>query len=320
MFPKWKSSLEKQAMDAMQEKKFERALDQLEQLISYDVHTHDVMVGKLLCLMELGKQEEAEDLCKILLDRQDKHYEEYLHLYITLLFQMGHYQELIDQLDQVNIEAVGTPLKNQFNQLYEISQKLQEDRIASDGAHYIKELKKAVEQQDAKTQWVLIQRCKHVSITPTSLNYIESLLIDTSIDSVVKTGLIEWLQEQKVDKAILIQKQEQTVTVNPSELGTIVNSYKQNILDLLHHVEQENPTLFELIEQLLYRYIYVRYPFIVDQESQPEVAAALTLLGYQLLQLPLEEDWINQLPKYQVEYYIRDILECETNYLSIIED
>ncbi len=322
MFPKWKATLEKQSMEALKEKRYQDALEKLDELLSLDANSHEILIGKLICLMELGKYEEAEELYIHLIDKHDEHYFEYIHMYSTMLFQMSKYDELIDYLEDVFYEG-GIPdlLKNQLWQLYEISKKLHVDAKHEHVNQYIEKLVEAVERRDATAQWRTILKFKDTNITP-QLNLFSRLLKENHIHPVVKTAIAQLLQENQIDQSIEIHKLDQKIIVNPANIKAPYQDAATNqILSFLVDVEQNNPSLFELMEKLLFHYVYVRYPLLPsDQELYP-LSIALKQLGNQYLGLTVkQEDYNIEQEQEQVDVYIKHILDYETQYYAIIED
>src|SRR5690625_118339 len=108
LFPKWQKVLEEESVAAIKEKKFEDALEKLDNLLSYDVKNHDIYTGKLICLMELERYKEAQELCESLIEEKDSHYYQYIHIYLTLLFQTDQYDTLIDVVS-VELESGNVP-------------------------------------------------------------------------------------------------------------------------------------------------------------------------------------------------------------------
>ncbi|MBM7571998.1 tetratricopeptide (TPR) repeat protein [Aquibacillus albus] len=316
MFPKWQKSLEKDSKQAIEEKRYKDALYLLNQLIEYDKTSHDLWIGKLICLMELGEMEQAEDLCQDLVTKEDAFYYEYVHIYSTILFQTGQYELLIELLLEI-IEQDDLPesMEQQFQQMLEVSKSLKEDKKSEQALRYINHLKRAVIEKDDVVQWRIIEKCKHVSIQP-YVHELQQLLVDQAIHPVVKTAIIERFLEQQVEEEVEISKYNQTMKIKPSELRKVNSDYSSvNILGLLEDVEQENPTLFDLIKKLCQHYLYVVYPFTPNEEAYPKISKALEILGYQYLQI---ERTINE--QDEVNKYIIEIIECNKEYSSIIED
>src|SRR5699024_7352147 len=94
LFPKWKTQLEEESLTAIKEKEYREALQKLNKLIRYNVLNHETLIGKLICLIELGNYEEAQHMCEELISRKSEYYYQYVHIYLTLLFQTSQYQLL----------------------------------------------------------------------------------------------------------------------------------------------------------------------------------------------------------------------------------
>ncbi|MDL4841702.1 tetratricopeptide repeat protein [Aquibacillus rhizosphaerae] len=319
LFPKWKSTLENESKEALKDKRYGDALQYLNKLSDYDVNSHEVLTGKLICLMELGEEEEAEELCEKLLDERNEHYYEYLHIYSTLLFQASKYAEVIELLDnELNGQHIPEPIKTQLIQVSDISKNLNADQKKELGTRHLSKLKKAVDDADVSAQWGIIEKLQSINVLPQT-HFMEKMLIDDSIHDIVKAAIIDLFRVQGVNKPVELIKFNQQITVHPSELSSISNetSTKQ-ILELLEDIEQDNPSLFELIKELLYRYMYVRYPIMPIQESIVPISEALNLLGYYYLQL-MELDNLEKADK-NVIHYINEIIASEKEYFSVIKD
>ncbi|WP_176447538.1 tetratricopeptide repeat protein [Lentibacillus sp. CBA3610] len=103
---------------ALKEKRYEEALAKLDQLLGYGVQNHEVMIGKLMCLMELNRYKEAQDFCESLLIHKDEHYYHYVHIYLTILFQTSQYQLLMNQVEQeLESDLVPAEMKNSSSKL-----------------------------------------------------------------------------------------------------------------------------------------------------------------------------------------------------------
>ncbi|MRH42941.1 tetratricopeptide repeat protein [Aquibacillus halophilus] len=316
MFPKWKSTLEQESMNALKEKRYDDALTKLNQLIAHDVVTHEIVMGKLICLMEIGNYDEAEDLCHQLISNNDSHLFDYIHIYSTLLFQQSKYEMLIEELEEVFQRTdIPNSLKPQLNQLYEISKKLNIDKKEEEATRNIKKLKTAIRKQDYPQQWRILKDSREVSVD-SHIEYLKELLVDFSINPIIKTAVIQWLQEQKINDPIEVTKFETAETVIPSQLNTLTSHpITIQIEGYLHEIEQNNPSLFELIKKLLYRYLYVRFPIMPADEELVHISEALKLLGYQYLQMETNMDIEDE---EKLNSYLIDIITSEKEYFEIV--
>ncbi|MDC3415694.1 tetratricopeptide repeat protein [Aquibacillus sp. 3ASR75-54] len=315
MFPKWKERLMLQSKQAVKEQRYQDALAIYNKLLDYKTRTHEVYTGKLLCLMELGEMVEAEVLCEQLLATQEEGYSDYIQLYSTLLFQSNQYDKVVELLEDITSEHdLAQQVKEQLMQMYHLSKSLDDDRKMEDSFRLISQFKQAINDRDVWKQWRLIQKWEGLPVEP-HLEYLVSILKGEK-NPVIKTGIINLLITNNVDKQVEVVKFGKTKPVNPSKLEFISDheAVRGILLELEYH-EQSNPSLLQLIKALLYRFVFVRYPFVPGKEEYPSIAKALTLIGEQQFHLTnlLQEDS-------HLYEYIKTIMECDQVYLAIIEE
>ncbi|WP_233881045.1 tetratricopeptide repeat protein [Virgibacillus halodenitrificans] len=317
LFPKWKSVLEEESLQALKEKRYKEALTKLDELISYQVDSHEVMVGKLICLMELGRENEAQEICEGLLQNRDQHYYHYLHVYLTLLFQTNQYQLLMEQVeDEYASGKTPIEMKEQFDQLYNMSKKMQLDVTIDRSTTYMNELEQAVVHKNHAEQWRIIDKLRNIDMQPSEKVII--YLADEEIHPVNKTALFCWLQQSELETAVTINKLGHTVNVVPMDTEQMMEQvFIKEIVLLLRDLEQQNPSMFQLINKLLYRYAYVRYPLSPPPEDIEHIANALIMIGKEYVSIHnlLETDKNDRVNK-----YIEEIKFFEALYLSIIEE
>ncbi|WP_181349750.1 hypothetical protein [Thalassobacillus sp. CUG 92003] len=314
MFPGWKTTLEKEGLEAVRKKRYQEALDKFKPLFDYNVASKEVVTAQLVSLMELGQYEPAEELCQQLMKTEENDYFEYLHIYLTILFQTSRYQELVDLLDEIfESEEIPQQSRTQYWHLYEVSKKLLEESNVEMGSQFIQEWKRSIESEDLHKQWKTISKLKEINAQPFVEPFID-FLTSQSGHPIIKTGVIQWLQESKVDREIPLYKLGVTEKINPAHLKELRSDYVKNQIQLrLSNIEQQNPTLYKLLDQLLYRYMFVRYPLFPMEEEVPSIVQALKYLGHLYLQMPFD-DKLNE----ETHHYIEEIQLCEQHYSLII--
>ncbi|ASN05078.1 tetratricopeptide repeat protein [Virgibacillus necropolis] len=318
LFPKWKKTLEEESLLALKEKRYEEALHKLDQLLDYQVNNHEIVIGKLICLMELDRYEDAQVLSEELLKHRNENYYHYVHIYLTILFQTNQYKKLMEQVDyELDNVSVPQQMKEQFQQLYDMSEKMNVEIKEEKHTEYISELLEAVNEQNHVKQWRSVEKLRKINTIP-SIKATEALLTESFVHPVIKTAIFKWLQDSECNENIRIHKLEMQVEVKPNQVSDIHShaTFKQ-ILLLINKIELKNPTLYQLMETLLYRYIYVRYPIMPSSEHVKHIAIALTNIGEAYLGMEHLPD--NELDP-DILRYQDEIKLCETLYLSIIEE
>lgn len=314
LFPKWQKTLESESLVALKEKRYDDALEKLNELIDYKIDHQEIMVGKMICLMELGQHIDAERFAESLLNREDEGYFHYMHIYLTILFQTNQYEYLMETVEQeLEKQALPLVMREQFQQLYAISENMKRDLADEQSREDYAELEEALRNLDDHRQWVIITRLQSRELEP-SLRMIE-LLNEEEVSPVVKTAILLWIQQSQVKKELHIRKFGKTVQFDSNELLSLQdNPFQRRVLFMLRNLEQENPTLYELIETLFQQYLYVRYPFNLKQEDAFIVAEALHSIAQENLNLGRKEE-----AEEKVQKYIEEIQICQALYLAVTD-
>ncbi|WP_164216886.1 tetratricopeptide repeat protein [Virgibacillus sp. YIM 98842] len=317
LFPKWKISLEESSLQAMKEKRYEDALEKLDELLSYKVNHYEIIVGKIICLMELNRYNEAQNICEDMLQHKNDDYYHYLHIYLTLLFQTNQYEILMEQVEEELSKGSLPPLlEEQSKELYELSIKMKADVIIGENAEYTEGLRQAIHNENHLEQWGLVEKLRKSKAQPDK--HTLSILKEEQIHPVVKTAIFQWLQESAVKDKVHIRKLGLQLKVKPTEVTELK---KQNILkETVYHLEemeQQNPSLMKLLNKILYRYIYVRYPIMPPSEDAGIIAHALIHIGKEYISP--ENNSITE-PDALIASYLKEINLCESLFLSIIDE
>lgn len=313
LFPKWKRKLEEDSLQALKGKRYSEALEKLDQLIAYHVDSEEILVGKLICLMELGEYKEAQDLAESLIQHPSEGYFHYMHIYLTILFQTSQYDLLIETVEEA-LEKPDIPLamKEQFQQLYAISENMRSDLTDKQSREDYDDFLKAVASQEHQKQWRLAGNLKKSGRKPDWR--IKELLVKEEVHPVVKTVLFQWLQETDADELVEIHKLGRRGTLNPSETERLSeHSLKKQVHDLLKETEQENPSFYRMMNDVLDRYLYVLYPLISITSDAGLIAEAIRIAASPELQSA--EEGMDE----RLRDYIEEINMCQALYLMMLE-
>lgn len=314
LFPKWQERLESASLEALKKKRYDEALEKLEQLIEYRVDHQEIMVAKMICLMELGKHNAAETFAETLLNKNDDGYFHYMHIYLTILFQTNQYQRLMETVEnELKDKAVPAVMKEQFHQLYAISQNMQRDLADKRSREDYLEFERAIDEQDDHRQWVVITRLQSAGVNPRESMY--RILENEMVSPVVKTALLLWVKEQTIEKKLRIYKFGKVIELYTSNLPSLDEDIaKREVLFRLRHLENDNPTLYQMIETVFRQYLYVRYPFSINKEDSYFIAKALHIIAKSNLQA------LDEMPQDdKVKRYIEEIQVFQAMYLAVTD-
>ncbi|MYL19943.1 tetratricopeptide repeat protein [Halobacillus litoralis] len=314
MFPGWKSRLEQSGLAALKEKRYKEAAEAFEPLVEYDQAGHDVITGLLMSWIELGHFDQAEELCQEQMKETIDQYYHYLHIYITILFQSSRYSDIIDLLDEVfESEDIPHQSRTQLWQMYEVSRKLLEDSRKEQGKELSLAFKEALNSDEIHKQWQTLETLKKQD----PHDYLEEFttyLREPAVHPMIKSSILEWFRDGRVDKEVALTKFGMEITVIPGDLSMLQHDYIMKQIQMrLGRMEQKNPTMYEMVNNLLFHYCYVRYPLFPDEEEVPLLVEALKQLGHEYLQLPYQPDS----PAEDVARYKTDIELCEQHYVLV---
>ncbi|WP_100011974.1 tetratricopeptide repeat protein [Lentibacillus sediminis] len=317
LFPKWKDTLEEESLQALKEKRYEEALTKLNKLISYQAESYEIIVGKMMCLMELGYYQEAQDICELEMQKKDEHYYHFIHMYVTILFQTHQYDLLLEQAGyELASDSLPPELREQLQQLYHLSENMRNDIAEKENQAYLADFQEAVKKMDHRKQWRLVENLRKRKETPPA--EMADCLISSDIHPVTKTAIFNWLKNSGSIAETSVHKMDQYLSITPASAPDLWdNETNRQILAHISLWEQENPTLFQLMEKLLYRYTYVFYPILPPAGDAEKIAEALAQIAAAYMNLYTT---VTETNDPSVGSYMETIQLCEALYLGIIED
>ncbi|MFC4403942.1 hypothetical protein [Gracilibacillus xinjiangensis] len=303
IFPKWKNDLEHEAKLAMEGSDFQTAFQYFQKLTENGVESPEVLTGKLICMMELNMEEEAEELCERLISKKDNHYYSYIHIYATLLFQASKYHQVMYLIEDVLEEEVPSPISGQLNQMYQLSKELQQQVDIQTNQEVLQKLKEAIEQKNDRQQWYMVKRLLYLG-GQKDIPLLKEMLVKEDIHPVVKTAILEYYVNNNLTGNIHIEKFKVEETIDLHKAEVIPITFFEGIYQHLDHLQQNDPTSFQMIQFILQRFAYVYTPFLPQEENYSLFAETL-------------EYYVNQ--SFQFEEEFRDFSNVKEHYIKMIE-
>ncbi|WP_066194482.1 hypothetical protein [Gracilibacillus timonensis] len=321
MLPQWRHTLEQRATEAMQDSHFQEAYEHFHQLTENGVYSHEVMTGKLICMMELNMAEEAEELCEQLIAKQDQYYSSYVHIYATLLFQSSKYEEVMSVIDEVlegnsPHQEVPALIKEQLRHVYQLSEELQHQDDEQTFNEVTAQLEQALQENNDRQQWYMIKRLTKMDIYQDSPLYRE-MLIQPTTHPVVKTAMLEYYQKMGTEAPIHIEKfnLQDDIRLHPTE-SIIPASFFSGIMYFLEELQQEDPTKYQMIQFILERFAYVYTPFLPPKDDYKLLAESL--FYYVSRSFQLYDDTDHQTSEMK-QHYVDMITMSDKLYASILD-
>jgi len=93
------------------------------------------------------------------------------------------------------------------------------------------------------------------------------------VHPILKTKILLLMKENAYDKALTIQKFDQVMVFNGQDLQDINRkAYGGPAFQAIEKIEHDNPTLYQLVLELLHQYMYVIYPLKMMDDSLVKIS------------------------------------------------
>ncbi|CAM3821605.1 tetratricopeptide repeat protein [Alkalicoccus chagannorensis] len=293
-FPGLTHRLADKGMRALKEKEPEQAVTYFEQIISIEPEHAQARYGIVLAHVELENLEEAKKHCRSMLEEGIGDYYEVMQVYISILVQLGDYEEVTTMLEGV-MEEDRLPA-DKAEHFYELLHFAREMTTTHPGqkmtsAFPPKELEERLEQGRPPQQLGAMQQLKQYDQKEVKKVY-RSFLKDNEQHPVLKSYMLEILRELECFEQFEVCKFQECWPVTVSEnmdLGHKEFGYE--VLELLKKdFTYSDPSLQQLIEDVWWHFLFALYPK-EPKPLKPDVwAEALYRTGRRLMYSTLEED------------------------------
>lgn len=272
-----------QAMQSMDHDHYIEAETYFDKALQLDPRNPQAHLGLVVSQIETGKAVEAKEHCEQMLAEGIGEYEDILDPYLTTLIQLEEY-ELITDLIEAVLEDHSVP-EELVERLYQVldfcqyklseSQKTPEDEaIFNEGdKHHLVPLQGDRSEDEDSSHSPLglpqqddLQKC---------LEFVRG----KENDPYFKTMILQHLKDQNLKETVSVYKYGKTFGVDLATMADINTdalfvAVKQRLNDVL---EQQNPSLHEMAEQLWKHYVFSVFPL----EITPNDAAVWSGAVYQ---------------------------------------
>ena len=303
LFPKLKERLMEKGLESLTNKKFNEALTLLTQAQELEKGNHEIELGIVICLFELGELEQAKENCLVMMKEDVGDYFHVLQIYLTILIQLGQYNEVKATIEAVlDEDAVPPEYLENLTQLLELSKRmLYSDKVEREAENSKQDVLEHLQhvlynEEVTGNQIATIQSLKEHNIRK-YLDVLVPFLATPEKHPVVKTIILQLLVTNQVDQEIEVEKLGETIQINPRELvDPSMSSFTIQVLSLLEkQLQNENPTLYETAKAIWLQHLFVLYPFTLEAEDPATYAAALHLYSAELHGMEIENRMLEQM-------------------------
>ncbi|TYR82244.1 tetratricopeptide repeat protein [Priestia megaterium] len=286
-FPHLKERLIEKATVHMQQKQFQEALPLFQQAYEVDDAHHEILLGLVVCYVELGELIVAKEICEKMLREDIGDYYHNLQMFLMVLIQLGQYEEGYMTLQAV-IQEHKLPSEHaeQIYQLVEFCKvRMSQDKIVEDETEQqqLIQVNEFLQKRNVQQQIEWIHSLKTNRMAQHRF-FFENIFVHNDVHPIIKTIALKLLMEEKVDQDFQVSKFGRVKKVNPVHLGkTIPYPFTVQVEEALKDkLEHENPTMLQVGIELWQRHLFVLFPFLPMNEDIKVWTAAIHAVSCQL--------------------------------------
>lgn len=304
--------------ELLAEGRYQEALESLE-----DREDEQVRYYRLICLYGLGLYKQGLDEAKAAKMMATETYYDVLSYYVSFLKENELFDEAIDTLvEELSMPYIPYQYESKLNEVYDELLLLKREAYAvyEDQIRLLSNDELELYLTKGASEEVAVMALQQLA-TQNIRRFMPSVrefLKNDDRSSIEKSMLLEILKEQEVDDEIEIRKHQHTIEVNPIYLETIGDSYACDYITGLfqRHIEQDNPSLYELCIEFLVYYLYDWYPMLEMIEDYDTCACAIHY--YVALLSSLDVDMEDLIYEYGADFDEFDNIVKNLSNLAII--
>ncbi|MHC0037443.1 tetratricopeptide repeat protein [Pseudoneobacillus sp. C159] len=283
LFPNVDKLLLEKGLDRLKNKKFNEAIEFLEEAQQLDEDNEDIAFGLIVAYFEVNNLTAAKELAQSTLKKGAVDYFQLIDIYITILLQLNEYEEIVATIGAL-LEEKEIPIEklDSFTKILEFSKrKLDTVHSASEQVEdeSIEEWN-LLEYESLNEQFLAVAELAHKNVRA-YLPHIRIYLQSPDGHPFVKTMLLQLLKEQEVSQEVEVEKFDKYIKMKPVELPNMEQYLADSpgLEHLKNELEQDNPTLFESINAIFARHSFLLYPLSREPITPSVWAAAYHYIG-----------------------------------------
>ncbi|WP_066063713.1 tetratricopeptide repeat protein [Neobacillus soli] len=287
-FPGLEKRLTNKGLESLEKKKFNEAINLLEEAKELDSENDDILIGLVLAYFEAGSFKKAKQLANEMLLKGIGEYFQMVDLYLTVLIQLHEYQEIVATIEALFEEKeIPEDKHDHFLTILQFSRRMAENRQSqldiNDNAHEEETTAQGLNLFSIKNlneQMQVASNLAEKNIRPYAAEIADYLKAEEG-HPFLKTILLTLLKEQEIDRELVVRKFAMEGKVIPTQLPEVrVQPRMIAIKNLLENqLENNNPVLFENTIGMVDRIFFLCYPFEFEPESPAAWAGAFHLLA-----------------------------------------
>jgi tetratricopeptide (TPR) repeat protein len=298
LFPGLISRLVERGMSALKEKRYYDALSCFTQTVELEPQHAQARYGLVITSIELNRLPQAKEHCRSMLDEGIGDYYEILQVYISILVQLGDYEEVAFMLEGVMEDNKFPPDKAEsFYQLLqfarqmtgesqEIEEDIEEPELTRPGPELIEQL----EEGSMDQQLGAIQQLSRYDLQVVK-DAFRSFLLAEQNNPVLKSYVLQLLKELGCEETFTVHKFGESYSVHIASLEKVFHEqFGKAVLERLEkELDQVDPTMLDMVRQMWWHFLFAVYPKSPEPVDADVWACALHRTGQRLLSEPDDE-------------------------------
>ncbi|WP_416151408.1 hypothetical protein ACM26V_10710 [Salipaludibacillus sp. HK11] len=333
LFPGLVPKLVEKGMSSLKEKKYYDALTYFKQSTELEPKHSQARYGLVITNIELHKLEEAKKHCESMLHEGIGDYYDVLQVYVSLLVQLGDYEEVVEILEVVIAEDKLPPkmaeslfhllefARHMTDGFEEVDELLDIEDRSLEIVPSREELIHILEKGNPDQQWGAIQKLSHFESNDVKEAY-SAFLKGENNQPVLKSYLLQTLKEMNIEGEFEVHKFGESYQVKIQDLENVFHEkFGTTVLRRLEQVlGQENPSLFEMMQQVWWHFLFAIYPKTPKPLDAEVWACAIHYTGLNMLEDGNHfEDTVHKYDTKGAEVMqsVKDLKEIESILFSI---
>ncbi|UYZ20959.1 tetratricopeptide repeat protein [Mesobacillus jeotgali] len=297
LFPGLEKRLLEKGLDYLKQRKYRDAIQFLEQALEHDPENSDVYVGLALSNYEAGNTHQAKEIVAEMLRSGLGDYIQVIDMYLMILVQLNEYKEVVATIEALLEEREIPGDKHEhFITMLEFGKRMlngdtEMEPIESFEDEPEEEELNLFDYKSPNDQVMVAAELAKVNIRP-YIEKIKEYVVSGEGHPFLKTMLLNILKEQEYAEETLVHKFEWEELFNPARLPELKEYIEDSgVIQLLsREIESDDPVLFENVQRLVERYLFLVYPFElpIGKASAWAAACHFTANEYYGFEDPLE--------------------------------
>lgn len=309
LFPGLVDKLVTKGMDHLKEKKLSEALSFFQQSLKIEHDHPQARFGVALCLVEMGRLEEALEQTEQMLKEDIGNYYDILQVHISLLVQLGKYKEVVLMLEGIIAEEKLPVhqaesiyhLLHFSRQMVDVGDAIENENPQESGLD-LEQLTEMLYQSSVDQQRSAIKLL--VNNNSDEARYALKLFLkDEKQDPILKSYILQMFKQYKIEDCFDVHKYGKHMKVTTSELEDVFHEkFGNDTLKILAgELENENPSLMQVLSQVWWHFLFSLYPLSPLPIAPSLWAAALYTVGGEITGIDIDENEISRRYGHSIE-------------------